>query len=270
MGLGFLALVWTACADLDIDQIAGMIRGLAAIVGCAGAWWLSAARPARGYALNTPAAVAWLPVPLAAMAAWSMVQVHLAVPLATVDRITFLREGTPAWGFLFDDSGLPSLLHRLVNLAASTWGGVALVLCVHAALYAILTTLSLDLAVRLAGRLAGVAIVVAWVTAPPVVDVFAGLRAYPTLLLLLLLAERSMVTSHDGTPDDRGVVRPRAGDPRDPLGHLHPHGLRPRSTDPRRVALVVPRFPRCSRARLHAFGPRCTAHACRRGTRPNA
>ena len=93
----------------------------------------------------------------------------------------------PWWGFLASDAGLPSLLHRPLNLLASEWGGVGLLLSVHAACYALLVALLLDLSVRLAGPLAGAAVVIGWATSPPIYEVFAGLRAYPTFLLLVLL-----------------------------------------------------------------------------------
>lgn len=196
-----------AVQDLSIDPLPGLFRAGAAVLGVLAAW--SMCRPPA----STPAApaadsdVSWLPIPLAAIAAWCLVQAHLAVPIATVDRITLLREGTPAWAFLVGDAGLPSLLHRGLNLLAAQVGGIGLVLCVHVALYALLIALLLDLSVRLAGRAAGVALVVAWGTAPPVYETFAGLRSYPSFLLLLLLAERGMVARAHGSPDDRQVVR---------------------------------------------------------------
>lgn len=206
--LGVLAVLSSIAAQqLDLDATSALPRALVACFGVGVAWSIAGRSDSPARPLSTDPALAWLPVPLSAVAAWCLVQAHLAVPIATVERITMQSATSPWWTFLVGDVGLPSLVHRPLNLLAAQVGGVGLVLCVHAAIYAAVVTLLLDLAVRLTGRASGAALVVAWSTAPAVYEAFAGLRAYPSFLLLLLLAERGMLATPTAPPDDRRVLR---------------------------------------------------------------
>ena len=181
---------------------------IAAVWGLVTTLWLTRSLRAPDAAPLHPSVPALgLTAGLTGLAGWQLARIHAVLPVPVVGVSAMPARAESYLAFLPRDPGLPSLVHRHLNLLAGHVGGMALITAVHLAIYALIVWMLVDLASRLAGRWAALALTVGWATAPTIYQVFADIRAYPTFLLFVLWAERAMVTRDGGLPNDRGVLR---------------------------------------------------------------